>query len=89
MFRNLLIVLLFMLLLSCVNNNRTTSIVVDSSKDTISVCSTDSVLIVRLVYHDTVYVRNSQKSVTASKTNQKNLSCKDPFTEPLPKFDDE
>ena len=90
MIRNLILFLCVFAMASCVNNNHYSTIVVDCSKDTIAVSSTDSVLIVRVVYHDTVYVSKIPSSRSVSTVKPQKTTRRERLEDMrIPQFDDE
>lgn len=90
MIRNLFLILCVFAMASCVNNNRYSTIVVDGSYDTISLSSSDSVLIVRVVYHDTVYLSKIPSSRSFSTVKPAKTTRRERLEDMrIPKFDDE
>lgn len=84
MIRDLLLILIsFLLLTSCVNHEHNTTVVLDSANDTTIINSTDSVMVIRIVVHDTIYIGNGRKYGLSKRAVITKTSVRDPFTEPM------
>lgn len=93
MIRSFFFILAVLVFFSCVNNNHHTTVVVDSENDSTLITCSDSVVVIREIIHDTIYIKEkdgSKKSANLSISNtpqSKRQTNPDPFIERIPKFD--